>query len=109
MSNEPLIISVRRGTIFQQKSWTHRADLVLGVDYMIPILPEDRTSKEMCLEPTRLFGEKLRMGLSFTSLCPPPCEDEMHLTNFHFTADHLLGSQALLWDHFQGILKWPQK
>ena len=82
LSSEPLIITIRKGTVFQQKSWTHRcglrrladmgcwywyglaakkwdtwhclmhiahlrSDLLTGLDYMVALLPESSTTKEM--------------------------------------------------------------
>eukprot|EP00434_Breviolum_minutum_P034441 symbB.v1.2.030485.t1/scaffold3434.1/size111337/10 len=96
LSSEPLIITIRRGTVFQQKSWTHRSDLLTGLDYMVALLPETSTTKEM-------------LGHSFTTVCPPPSCDEMRITDFYVDLDQLLGSQALMWDHFQSIFKWPSK
>lgn len=50
-----------------------------------------------------------RLGHSFTTVCPPPSCDEMRITDFYVDLDQLLGSQALMWDHFQSIFKWPSK
>lgn len=95
LSSEPLIITIRKGTVFQQKSWTHRSDLLTGLDYMVALLPESSTTKEM-------------LGHSFTTVCPPPACDEMLITDFYVDLEDLLGSQALIWDHFQNF-KWPSK
>ncbi|CAL1162571.1 unnamed protein product [Cladocopium goreaui] len=95
LSSEPLIITIRKGTVFQQKSWTHRSDLLTGLDYMVALLPESSTTKEM-------------LGHSFTMVCPPPSCDEMLITDFYVDLEDLLGSQALIWDHFQNF-KWPSK
>eukprot|EP00438_Fugacium_kawagutii_P003149 Skav218929 [mRNA] locus=scaffold678:39018:56391:+ [translate_table: standard] len=51
----------------------------------------------------------LRLGHSFTPVCPPPCGDEMQITDFYADLDQILGSQALIWDYFQTALKWPSK
>jgi hypothetical protein len=41
-------------------------------------------------------------------VCPPPSCDEMLITDFYVDLEDLLGSQALIWDHFQNF-KWPSK
>eukprot|EP00439_Symbiodinium_sp_Y106_P037782 s3479_g4.t1 len=88
LSSETLQIALRRGTIFQQKTWNHRQNLVTGVDYVLEVPPGGRITKEV-------------LGFSLNFTCPPPRSDEMHVTEFYFDVERVLGSQALIWDHMQ--------
>ncbi|CAE7369399.1 LRGUK [Symbiodinium sp. CCMP2456] len=88
LSSEPLQIALRRGTIFQQKTWNHRQNLVTGVDYVLEVPPGGCVRKEV-------------LGFSLNFNCPPPRSDEMHVTEFYFDIERVLGSQALIWDHMQ--------
>ncbi|CAE7424640.1 LRGUK [Symbiodinium natans] len=92
LSSETLQIALRRGTIFQQRSWNHRQDLVTGVDYVILVPPGGCVTKEV-------------LGYSMNFTCPPPRNDEMHIAEFYFDVERVLGSQALIWDHFQSLFK----
>ncbi|CAJ1357118.1 unnamed protein product [Effrenium voratum] len=90
LSEEPLEILLRRGTIFQQKTWNHRQDLITGVDYLVKLVP----GKSATIEA---------LGLSLSTSCAAPCGDEMNLTAFYFDNDKVLAGQALIWDHFQAF------
>ncbi|CAE7797722.1 LRGUK [Symbiodinium sp. CCMP2592] len=90
LSSETLQIALRRGTIFQQKTWNHRQNLVTGVDYVLEVPAGGRVTKEV-------------LGFSLNFTCPPPRSDEMHVTEFYFDVERVLGSQALIWDHMQAV------
>eukprot|EP00931_Biecheleriopsis_adriatica_P059087 TRINITY_DN35297_c2_g1_i1.p1 TRINITY_DN35297_c2_g1~~TRINITY_DN35297_c2_g1_i1.p1 ORF type:complete len:1124 (+),score=267.55 TRINITY_DN35297_c2_g1_i1:243-3374(+) len=91
LTMEPILIAVRRGTVFQQQDWVHRQNLLLSVDHVLELAPGGTTTKFM-----HAYG--------MNSSCASPNGNAMDLTDFYVDKDAMLASQALVWDHFDRIL-----
>jgi len=92
LAPESVTINLRRGTIFQHRDWAHRQNLIVGIDYTIEVPAGSTVVKYMhsyCLNRT----------------CAGPINSPMDLTDFYLEDDDVLASQALVWDHFEGIFK----
>lgn len=87
---QPVLVAIRRGSIFQQQTWEHRQNLVLNVDYCIEVPAEGTCVKRMS-------------GFCMNRSCAAPCGNAMDLTEFYLDDDAILASQALVWDHFDSI------
>lgn len=92
LAPESVTINLRRGTIFQHRSWAHRQNLILGIDYTIEVPAGSTVVKQM-------------HGYCLNRTCAPPTNSPMDLTDFYLDDDAVLASQALVWDHFEGIFK----
>ncbi|CAE8623397.1 unnamed protein product, partial [Polarella glacialis] len=89
---EPLLVTVRRGTIFQHVDWSHRQNLLVSIDYVIEV-------------PPRGSAQKYMHAYGMSSSCACCNGNAMNLTDVYLDDDAILASQALVWDHFEGIFK----
>jgi hypothetical protein len=90
LCGQPVLVALRRGSIFQQQTWEHRQNLVLNVDYCIEVPAEGTIEKRMS-------------GFCINHSCAAPRGNPMDLTEFYLDDDTILTSQALVWDHFESI------
>jgi hypothetical protein len=84
---EDLEITVQKGTIFQHVDWAHRQNLMLAVDYVIPL-------------PSGTTMNKKMMAYCMNSTCACSNGNPMNLTDFYFDNLGVLESQGMVWDHF---------
>jgi hypothetical protein len=85
---EDIEITVQRGTIFQHISWEHRQNLMVAVDYVIPLPSKSTVGKKM-------------MAYCMNSTCACSSGNPMSLTEFYFDDSNALESQGTVWDHFE--------
>jgi len=87
-SDQPLEIAVRRGSVFQHIAWEHRQNLLVCVDYVVPLPPAGSALRHL---------DAYCMNLS----CACSSGNPMSLTDFFFDKADVLESQGRVWDHFQ--------
>mmetsp|Transcript_103145 Transcript_103145/g.183283 ORF Transcript_103145/g.183283 Transcript_103145/m.183283 type:complete len:1129 (-) Transcript_103145:35-3421(-) len=90
-----MTINIRRGTIFQQQGWQHRQNLLVGIDYCIEVPAGSTIVKHM-------------HGYCINRTCALSQSSPLDLTDFYLDDDTVLASQAVVWDHFEGIFKKGQ-
>jgi len=87
-SMEDMLITVQRGTIFQQADWEHRDNLMVAMDYVIALPSQATMTKKM-------------MAYCMNRTCACSNGNLMNLTEFYFDDSAVLESQGLVWDHFE--------
>lgn len=91
-SQEDLEVTVQRGTIFQHINWEHRQNLMVAVDYVIPLGVGARVNKKM-------------MAYCMNLSCACSSGNSMNLTDFYFDNSVALESQGSIWDHFESCFR----
>merc|ERR1719359_72294 len=87
-TSEDLEVTVQKGSIFQHVNWEHRQNLMVSVDYVIPLPKQAMVNKKM-------------MAYCMNLSCACSSGNPMNLTEFYFDDSAVLESQGTVWDHFE--------
>jgi hypothetical protein len=90
--DQPLIVVLPAGTLFEQTRWTHRHNLLVGRPVQVQL--ETGETKE------------LKVGVySLNEKCSNSTDDPMYLTSLLFDKKEVLESQAKVWTCFEELFQ----
>mmetsp|Transcript_127111 Transcript_127111/g.219313 ORF Transcript_127111/g.219313 Transcript_127111/m.219313 type:complete len:1030 (-) Transcript_127111:224-3313(-) len=87
-SSEDLEVAIAQGSIFQHVDWQHRQNLLIAVDYVLPLPAAASVTKKM-----------MAHCMNFTCACSNG--NPMNLTEFYFDDAEVMATQYSVWQHFQ--------
>jgi GTPase SAR1 family protein len=95
-TEQDVLVTIRRGSIFQQVDWQHRGNQLVAMEHVVNV-PAGRRAWKTC--------ETYCMNRG----CACPNGNVMNLTEFYFNDVDVMQTQACVWDFFEGCTKGEGK